>query len=117
MAISPPNVLSLAFVEELYAEYLRDPKSVPEDWQRYFSEFSADVPKGVAQPHKGPSFLSSGSSDSRGANGSATTVAPRDLEVAFFQERVDQLVRAYRIRGHMIADIDPLGMPAAAAGT
>lgn len=111
MAISPPNVLSLAFVEELYAEYLRDPKSVPEDWQRYFSEFSADVPKGVAQPHKGPSFLSSGSSDSRGANGSATTVAPRDLEVAFFQERVDQLVRAYRIRGHMIADIDPLGMP------
>ena len=27
------------------------------------------------------------------------------------QDRVDQLVRAYRVRGHMVANIDPLGMP------
>ena len=31
--------------------------------------------------------------------------------VAFLQDRVDQLVRAYRVRGHLMADIDPLGRP------
>ena len=30
---------------------------------------------------------------------------------AFLQDRVDQLVRAYRVRGHLTADIDPLGRP------
>ena len=31
--------------------------------------------------------------------------------MALLQDRVDQLVRAYRVRGHMIAAIDPLGLP------
>src|SRR5437867_3242272 len=32
-------------------------------------------------------------------------------EMAVLQDRVDQLVRAYRVRGHMIARIDPLDLP------
>ena len=28
------------------------------------------------------------------------------------QDRVDQLIRAYRVRGHLIAQLDPLGLPA-----
>src|SRR5690606_12429153 len=35
----------------------------------------------------------------------------RSLEVAQLQDRVDQLIRAYRVRGHMIAKIDPLEQP------
>ncbi|HEX3999878.1 MAG TPA: 2-oxoglutarate dehydrogenase E1 component [Pirellulales bacterium] len=35
--------------------------------------------------------------------------APDD--VAILQDRVDQLIRAYRVRGHMVANIDPLGRP------
>ncbi len=31
--------------------------------------------------------------------------------MALLQDRVDQLVRAYRVRGHLVANIDPLGMP------
>ena len=31
--------------------------------------------------------------------------------LAFLQDRVDQLVRAYRVRGHLMAEIDPLGRP------
>ncbi|MCA9549208.1 MAG: 2-oxoglutarate dehydrogenase E1 component [Myxococcales bacterium] len=27
------------------------------------------------------------------------------------QDRVDQLIRAYRVRGHLLADLDPLGLP------
>ncbi|MGA7415048.1 MAG: hypothetical protein WBW33_31550, partial [Bryobacteraceae bacterium] len=33
------------------------------------------------------------------------------LEVALLQDRVDQLVRAYRVRGHLVAAVDPLGLP------
>ncbi len=39
----------------------------------------------------------------------ATTSAEERL--AFLQDRVDQLVRAYRVRGHLMAEIDPLGRP------
>ncbi len=35
----------------------------------------------------------------------------RSMEAAVRQDRVDQLVRAYRVRGHMVAQIDPLGLP------
>ncbi len=33
------------------------------------------------------------------------------MDHAVRQDRVDQLIRAYRVRGHMIASIDPLDMP------
>jgi 2-oxoglutarate dehydrogenase E1 component len=32
-------------------------------------------------------------------------------DMAVRQDRVDQLVRAFRVRGHMIAEVDPLGLP------
>ena len=32
-------------------------------------------------------------------------------DMAVRQDRVDQLVRAFRVRGHMIAKVDPLGLP------
>ena len=35
-----PNTLSLAFVEELYARYLKDPSSVSDDWRRYLTRCS-----------------------------------------------------------------------------
>jgi 2-oxoglutarate dehydrogenase E1 component len=37
--------------------------------------------------------------------------APGASEMAVRQDRVDQLVRAFRVRGHMIAKVDPLGLP------
>jgi len=33
------------------------------------------------------------------------------LQIAALQDRVDQMVRAFRVRGHMIANLDPLGRP------
>src|SRR5690606_7989880 len=43
-----------------------------------------------------------------GPNGAGTSVVP---DAAVLQDRVDALVRAYRVRGHMMAKIDPLGLP------
>ncbi|HYO96098.1 MAG TPA: 2-oxoglutarate dehydrogenase E1 component [Polyangiaceae bacterium] len=42
------------------------------------------------------------------AAGAGTLEVP---EAAVRQDRVDALVRAYRVRGHMMAKIDPLGLP------
>jgi 2-oxoglutarate dehydrogenase E1 component len=41
--------------------------------------------------------------------GSVHPSAP-SLDIAIRQDRVDQLIRAYRVRGHMIANVDPLGI-------
>src|SRR5947209_1695753 len=48
------NSSSLNFVEELYAEYLRDPESVTPDWRAYFQQMAGN---GAArQVQIGPSF-------------------------------------------------------------
>ena len=40
-----------------------------------------------------------------------TVEASHDEQVAGLQDRVDKLVRARHVRGHIIARIDPLGLP------
>ncbi|MEZ4464611.1 MAG: hypothetical protein R3F43_08945 [bacterium] len=93
------NGQNLAFVEGLYADYLEDPASVPEDWQTWFRSLDAEA---VAPADlRGPSF------PQRSIFAGA---ASQPLDVAALQDRLDQLVRAYRVRGHMLADLDPLGL-------
>src|SRR3954468_14467250 len=50
-----PNTLSLAFAEGLYADYLKDPSLVPEDWQEYFDQLTRETEFSRA-PKLGPSF-------------------------------------------------------------
>jgi len=54
--------------------------------------------------------------DTNGANGNghgttakAAARSARHMSSAQLQDRVDQLVRAFRVRGHLFADLDPLG--------
>src|SRR4051794_12610177 len=47
------NSSSLNFVEELYAEYLRDPESVTPDWRAYFQQMAGATGR---QVQIGPSF-------------------------------------------------------------
>ena len=78
------NPANLAYIEQVYSQYLRDPGSVPDSWQRYFSEGPSLAPptRGRVAAEAGPAAL---------------------------QERVDMLVRNYRVRGHIAAQLDPLG--------
>ncbi|MBK7584240.1 MAG: 2-oxoglutarate dehydrogenase E1 component [Myxococcales bacterium] len=111
-----PNALSLGFVEDLYAAYVADARSVSEDWQRYF----ASLGDAGAPPRLGPTFrphsvFNPGNGAARGPlrrePGAVQVADVSDAVVR--QDRVDQLIRAYRVRGHMIARIDPLGLPRA----
>ena len=91
------NVDNLAFAEEVFQLYQTSPEQVDPEWRSYFEELGLN---GVRYPD-GPSFRSSSIFN-------PPTQAPLVAD-AFKQERVDQLIRAYRVRGHRIAHLDPLG--------
>jgi 2-oxoglutarate dehydrogenase E1 component len=97
---------NLAFVEALYAEYLRDPQSVEPAWREYF----AALPAGNgAAPRIGPTFRPASLFNPPGPPVAAAVAGTPEMVV--LQERVDRMVRAYRVRGHLVAQVDPLGLP------
>lgn len=108
--VSLPGTINLAFVEDLYASYLRDPSSVSADWQEYFShirngEQVGEIGLEPAFP-RASIFNPPGDTDTSLWHRTAV-----EEESTSLQDRVDQLIRAYRICGHLIAQIDPLGFP------
>jgi 2-oxoglutarate dehydrogenase E1 component len=88
--LNVPNTLSLAFSEELYAAWRENPESVPANWRAYFASLSLGDSVTPAD---------------------AATVGRRQLELAERQNRVDRLIRNFRVRAHNIARVNPLGPP------
>ena len=121
-----PGNLSLAYAEELYARFLSDPGAVDRDWREYFERVApsdrnqgsgfADRPQTAPERRQGGLFRAGqaveGQSAALPANPAPDSAgATSARELADLQDRVDQLVRAYRVRGHLLADLDPLGLP------
>jgi 2-oxoglutarate dehydrogenase E1 component len=106
--------LSLAYLEDLYSQFLASPSSVSEDWRNYFRGVRATTSTVLnTRGQFGPSFKPFSLFN---PPGSGQAENDRELERpalpdnhAELQDKVDQLVRAYRVRGHMIAMVDPLG--------
>src|SRR5450759_290689 len=111
MTEAPPafSHLSLAYLEGLYADYLRDPASVPLAWQRHFAGLTNGEPPGNPSV-SGPSFRPY-SVFNPPVGRRAGEAAREEPEVADRQERVDSRIRSYRARGHIIAEMDPLRQP------
>ncbi len=105
---SLPNSVSLAFVESLYEDFLRNPESVPQDWRNYFQGLSDGNGSTRAQ-RLSPSFKTWSIFNPPAAHGNGAVT--EEVTTALLQERVDQLIRNYRVRGHIVAQIDPLGIP------
>ena len=99
------NVFSRAYVDSLFEDYQKDPGSLPPEWQDYFREFAAEL---GASPN---AALASPPATPATIGGTENTASPHSQSVAQLQDRVDQLVRGFRVRGHLEAKIDPLGMP------
>ena len=97
------NVFSRDYIDRLFEEYKLDPRSVPMEWQSFFANMEADCPpsnSNQSQAHS-PAI----------ANHSSGTVSDSDHgRVIQLQDRVDQLIRGFRVRGHLEAKIDPLGL-------
>jgi 2-oxoglutarate dehydrogenase E1 component len=126
------------YIEQLYSRYKTDPASVDETWQSYFGKL--DDTDGVAQQNaEGPSW---GRKDwPQSANGELVSALDGNWgEIAIKTEkavakkaealgvakssvadvlqatrdsiRAIMMIRAYRMRGHLHADLDPLKMKA-----
>src|SRR5262245_52103553 len=103
-----PSSMSLPFVEAIYEQYLRDPNSVPADWKSYFQGLSDG--NGAGRPNRLAPTFEPRSIFNPAGNGNGTRADATD---AILQERVDQLIRNYRVRGHIMARVDPLDIPRA----
>jgi 2-oxoglutarate dehydrogenase E1 component len=89
------------FVDQKYQAWTQDPSSVTADWRGLFAGFGpAPEESGqVAPPSTRSIFNPRGTGPGTGQTARAA---------AMRQARTVQLINAYRVRGHMLADIDPL---------
>jgi 2-oxoglutarate dehydrogenase E1 component len=114
------------FIAELYARYLQDPTSVDPSWRGFFAELADQAPT-ILKELGGPDWAPE--RDAMIANGHAAaetegTEAPRPREAngavaapgldpheeILASLRAVALIRAYRVQGHLLADLDPLGI-------
>lgn len=94
------------YVERLLEDYLQDSSSVPTVWQHYFRDLAAGNGESLIATRR-PSFKATSV-----FNPTNATETDHQLErsAQLFQHRVDQLVVAYRVHGHLAAKLDPLGL-------
>ncbi|MGA2865606.1 MAG: 2-oxoglutarate dehydrogenase E1 component [Verrucomicrobiota bacterium] len=105
-----PGAINAAYVEGLYEDYLRDPASVPADWKGYFGDLAENELR-FPKPRFGPSFRPFSLFNPPAAPPGSGSSRQADPGVAAMQDRVYLLTRLYRVRGHRIARVDPLGLP------
>ena len=125
------------YLEQMYARYAKDPVSVDAQWATFFAEMG-DSDNDVVAQAAGPSWARSDwpptplddlTSAFTGeyptaaeAHDSGQRIAAKASEIGapVTEEQIKRavldglralmLIRAYRIRGHLAADLDPLGM-------
>jgi len=127
------------YVEQLYARYANDPSTVDEAWQEFFRALG-DTEVDVKKEATGPSWARTdwppqpADEVTAALTGEWPVAAPAEAKgaeqkirakaaekgVPVSEEQVKRavldsiralmLIRAYRIRGHLVADLDPLGL-------
>jgi 2-oxoglutarate dehydrogenase E1 component len=100
-----------AFVEELYERYLIDPASVAPAWRAYFDTYRGRETGDIAH---GPIVAEVARVAKQGGRGYAVVRGSQVVDDAYAQKQagVLRLVTAYRSRGHLAANLDPLGLAA-----
>ena len=117
------------YVEQLYARYANDPHAVDESWRAFFETLGGDAPQGPSwarpdwPPVPGGELVAAldgqwgddidpkaaGHKIKSKAQEKGVTVSEEQVRKAVLDSvRAIMLIRAYRIRGHLAADLDPL---------
>lgn len=95
-------------VEALYEKYLSDPDSVAAEWRDYFKTLGADDAEVLHSVIRDE--LLKGAKSRRRVRGSVAGGASQTVAAGEKQAAVSRLIQVYSLRGHQIADIDPLGL-------
>src|ERR1041385_8994802 len=91
-AVALPGPNNLEFIERLYEEYLRNPSSVPTNWQRYFASL-ADGDLNLRQPRFTPSFKPFSIFNPPNPEMGMTRPLVPSMETAALHDRVYMLIR------------------------
>ena len=123
------------YIEDLYARYTKDPSSVDEQWRAFFGALKDDGPT-VTKNAEGASWKrpnwpihangelvsaldgnwaqvekAVGDKIKGKAQGKGAEISPADVQQATKDSvRALMLIRAYRMRGHLHANLDPLNL-------
>jgi len=107
------------FINEFYADYLEDPKSLPESWRQFFEGLS-DEQKLIYNDLKGPSWspekknkriiLNEQNHRTKDKDKSSEINLESAKQATKDSVRAIMLIRAFRIRGHLISSLDPLSL-------
>ena len=110
------------FIKELYLKYLNNPKSIPQSWIDFFDGLGDDQ-EIIKKEILGPSWAPKKKIDLKVNLVQKKIVEEKEssendtIQLNLGSEKEKQesvnaiaLIRAYRIRGHLIADLDPLKM-------
>lgn len=104
---SPLFGANASVIEAYYEEFLKDPDAVEPSWRAYFAELNDDGGShDVAHSPIRDSFIDTTASAGQGARKRGGI----DSAAAQKQAGVLRLINYYRVRGHQVADLDPLGM-------
>jgi 2-oxoglutarate dehydrogenase E1 component len=112
-----------AFLADLYRRWLENPASVDPSWAAFFGELQDDPSAldrdfagaswGLREPLEVPARTANGNGALAHAAAEANggVVGQEQLQRAAQDSiRALMLIRAYRVRGHLEADLDPLGL-------
>ena len=97
-----------SFIEEMYVKFIEGDTTIPQSWKSYFEDLGEDlneVIKEIEGPNWKPNKIKI-NLNQQNLNGSqkVNQINIKDSIKAI------ALIRAYRINGHLIANLDPLGM-------
>ena len=108
---------SSEFMEELYAQYVTNPQGLPEEWKEFFKSLN-DNKEEIIKTVNGPSWsrkkrkktITNGEEFTKDSNNTSSVHLDSITLNKSAQDsiRANTLMRAYRIRGHLLANLDPL---------
>ena len=110
-----------SFIEEMYLRFIEKDPNLPESWKNYFKSLGEDLTS-VAKEIEGPTWqpnrkeININNEEYKKEFGKTVESLSSDInDQNSEQSKADSikaiaLIRAYRIRGHLIAYLDPLGM-------
>src|SRR5579863_489822 len=94
------------FIEDLYEQFLRDPNSLDPAWVNYFKSLPGSGAEIAHGPIRERLLARAQKPDTAAVQ---TPGAPSDGASAK-QGAVSRLIQVYANRGHLIANLDPLGL-------
>ena len=94
------------YLAELYARYETDPASLDPEWRSFFASLGDDATAVLADA-AGPSWAPQAPARPASAKAGALT-QQQAIDAARDTLGARMLIRAYRTRGHLIAQLDPL---------